>query len=330
MSSIGKAPTGRRIGRAWRAAGLGVAAVALGMATVACGSSTPSSSPASTTAPTATTTPTATTASPQPPGEPPLPNLDAPGKSDTTNSTQTLADQTVVAKYAVTNGNLSSLVSGTDDPKYRAIWNFYTQLMPPNDRQSIGVFAMYVPKGESQGTAGYVTLNDTKSAWILAVDPQSPGGEWDLADTLIHETMHTLSLGGQQVDAAVPAEQCDSFPAPQGCPRPGSYLASFVTKYWVSIIPQWVEAQKAGPSGIEAFYNTYKNDFTRAYAATSPVEDIAESFAAFVMNTPGVPSGVTQKEQFFDAYSPLVAIKTYAQSHGLKGLQPPAAATSAG
>jgi hypothetical protein len=67
----------------------------------------------------------------------------------------------------------------------------------------------------------------------------------------------------------------------------------------------------------------HANEFTSAYAAADPRDDIAETFAAWVLDTPGVQPGVMAKEQFFEGYPEFVAIKNYAKANGIPTLPPP-------
>jgi len=290
-------------------------AVALALGALVAGGCGGSSSSGGKPATPASTT-TATTAS----GEPPLPQLGNDAQTDISNANPVLAGEPILAKYHVKTGALGAFVSGTNKSQYRDVWTFYTQLVPQGERKGITIYAIFAPKGDSKDKAGYVTLNGDKSSWILAVNPDAPGGRWEQADTLVHETMHTLSIGGTQTDLT--ATHCSvDLGSAVGCPKPNSYLEAYIKRFWTPLISQWEQAQKN--KTLEAFYKQHASEFTRDYAATSPSEDIAESFAAYVLNTPNVPPGVVAKEKFFENYPPLVAIKTYAQQHGAKGLQPP-------
>lgn len=228
-------------------------------------------------------------------------------RNDISKANRVLAGDPILAKYHVNNGQLGAFVSGSNKTKYREVWTFYSRLIPQVDRKAIALYAIFAPKGSLANVAGFVSpLNDVGSSWVLAVDPDSPGGLYELADTFIHETMHMLSLGA---DVPVSTKHCvisvDSL-----CPRPGSYLYAFIKRFWIRLLPQWRRAEKN--KTIAAFYKKHASDFTREYAATSPMEDISESFAAYVLDRPE-PRGVVAKENFFRAYPKLVAIKTYAQ-----------------
>jgi hypothetical protein len=243
-------------------------------------------------------------------------------QSHLTNADQALSGFHTLARYEVQGGNLGPLVSGKDEAQARTVWTLYTQLIPPDDRQTITTYAVYDGSGQGAHTAGFVTELGPDS-WLLAVKPNSPKGQYDLADTLIHETIHVLTLGGQQTDTKIPPDQCPTnLGAGIGCPKPGSYLAAFVAKYWPPpLFQEWRQSEAS--HSIKAFYMSHADDFVRAIAATNPRDDIAETFAAWVLDTPGVPPGATAKEQFFQGYPEFVAIKNYAKANGIPALPPP-------
>jgi hypothetical protein len=227
-----------------------------------------------------------------------------------------LAGKPILAKYHVKHGQLGAFISGSDKTKYREVWTFYTQLVPQSDRQAITAFAIFAPKGSLANVVGFASaLSDVGSSWVLAVNPDAPGGRYELADTFLHETMHMLSLGA---DVPVSRKHC-VVGIGSLCPMPGSYLYAFIKRFWIRLLPQWRRAEKNGE--IAAFYEKHASDFTREYAATGPTEDISEAFGAYVLDRP-VPRGVVAKEKFFGAYPKLVAIKTYARQRGLMGLEP--------
>ena len=62
---------------------------------------------------------------------------------------------------------------------------------------------------------------------------------------------------------------------------------------------------------IEDFYKTYEDQFVSDYAPTSPMEDIAESWAFFVLSPkPELSSIANEKILFFYEYPELVELRT--------------------
>ena len=61
---------------------------------------------------------------------------------------------------------------------------------------------------------------------------------------------------------------------------------------------------------LEDFYNTYQDQFLTDYAPTSPAEDIAESWAFFVLSPkPEMNSIANEKILFFYEYPELVQLR---------------------
>ena len=61
---------------------------------------------------------------------------------------------------------------------------------------------------------------------------------------------------------------------------------------------------------LDDFYKIYQDQFLTDYAATSPLEDIAESWAFFVLSPkPELNSIANEKILFFYEYPELVALR---------------------
>jgi hypothetical protein len=246
------------------------------------------------------------------------------GSSSSTNTKadQALSGYNTLAKYKVRGGNLGPLISGKDEAQARMIWTLYTQLIPANDRQAISTYAVYDSSGKGALTVGFV-IELSPNSWLLSIKADNPKGLYDIADTLIHETLHAMTIGVQQSDTNIPSDQCPTnLGAGARCPKTGSYLAAFLTKYWPPpLLEEWRQSEAS--HSTNTFYMNHANDFVRAYAAADPRDDMAETFAAWVLDTRGVPPGVMAKEQFFEGYPEFVAIKNYAKANGVPTLPPP-------
>lgn len=113
-----------------------------------------------------------------------------------------------------------------------------------------------------------------------------------LTRTFIHEYGHIITLSGDQVTAGGGA--CGTTSVDEGCLAADSYLNGFLDRFW------WVYGQEvfdalASPDGMDAFYADHQTDFVTRYAATDPLEDIAEVWAEFVIRD--APEGTTVAEQ---------------------------------
>jgi hypothetical protein len=97
----------------------------------------------------------------------------------------------------------------------------------------------------------------------------------------------------------------------------------FYLEFWEDIYPEWEKVDKYNPGWGETdtyrayydeqfglFYDKHKDRFLNDYAATDPIEDIAESWAAFVLQpTPQGDSIPEQKIRFFNQFPELVELR---------------------
>ena len=144
-----------------------------------------------------------------------------------------------------------------------------------------------------------------------------------LKRTVIHENAHILTLSASQSDndiiiwleycddrledGSIDWEECDydevrrtvaqreAACAPNfyfkssGCLKDDSYLNKYFQKFWVDIYPEYYYGGEQVIS-TSTFHEKYYDQFVTWYAASSPTEDIAESFSAFVLWDDGMIS----------------------------------------
>lgn len=228
----------------------------------------------------------------------------------------------------------------TDSAKHEAVWNYFRSLFPAQHIALVSVVEFF--SDGAGGTAAAVNpLSDDPRSWVLAIDLADafPNGEIDkqaIAYVFIHEFGHLLTLNASQVtvDEAVLrsyyeaetdeeanqiiAEQesaCGQFYVPEGCTTPESYLNAFFQQFWIPIYGELKEIE-AIPSdssyatALERFSRTYGDQFVTEYAATNPGEDIAETWAVFVLqDKPTGTSVADQKVNFFYSFPDLVTLR---------------------
>jgi hypothetical protein len=130
------------------------------------------------------------------------------------------------------------------------------------------------------------------------------------ASTLIHELGHIVTLNASQVNPSQDDASCAGFFTGEGCAQAGTYIADFVSTFW----PSDDVAAVGGGAGQEEtdLYDRKPGTFVSAYASTNPGEDIAESFALFVLDqkNPSPSSVAQQKVTFFYNYPQLVSFRS--------------------
>jgi hypothetical protein len=215
-----------------------------------------------------------------------------------------------------------------DFGQQRATWKLFATLIPETQRSMVKEFAV-ITDGPGGVLSAVEQTHDDPRSWILEADIADMADTKNLAFTLLHEFGHLLTLGPSQVppdlqvfnspnstrahDRAVAA--CGSYFPGEGCSLRTSYINSFFDRFWKSNYDQWSAIERlqdddSRDEQLHAFYLSHRDQFVDSYAATSPVEDIAESWAFFVLSPrPAGTSIQDQKLLFFYQYPELVGLR---------------------
>jgi len=227
--------------------------------------------------------------------------------------------------------NVSSDLQDEQDneAKQQEIWNYFTSLIPLNERGTIAEYSV-VTDGQGGSLAAVTQTTTDANKWGLEVDIADSNNSYDLTYTLVHEFGHLLTLGPDQVPPSLAvfnnpddndiyfqeASACPDYFPGEGCARPDSYINNYYNQFWADIHDEWneinlIEGDDAYYEALDEFYYKYEDNFVTSYAPTNPEEDIAESFAFFVFNPR--PAGITVAEEkmlFFYDYPELAQLRT--------------------
>lgn len=207
--------------------------------------------------------------------------------------------------YTVKDGGLEA-VEGKD--AYQDLWNQVEAMLPEGSLDAFDRFTVFTD-GAEEILAYVVPTDDAGARWELAVDPEDAGDGASFAETVMHEYCHYLTLNNRQVDyGGQPTYGC--YAESDLAARPNSYLNAFYRTFWTD----YLDDRLADPETY-GFYLRHSDDFLTSYAATSPSEDIAESFAYFVLYDQAEGEGLqAQKQNFFYAYPELVTFRDQARA----------------
>jgi len=209
------------------------------------------------------------------------------------------------------------------------IWNYFASIIPANQRQELVAY-MISTDGKGNMLAGVEQSVDRPQDWRLNVDIADAGQPRDLTFSLLHEFGHLLTLNDSQVtpDPAFlahpddiqlyqqEAAKCPQYFTSGGCSQPNSYLNEFFDQFWPKIYDEWKKVnagkdQNNYSSLLGKFYGNHPAQFNTPYSATSPEEDIAESWGYFVlMPKPANDSIAHRKLLFFYNYPDLVDLRS--------------------
>ena len=200
---------------------------------------------------------------------------------------------------------------------------------PADQRTSLAYFIV-ATDGKGGMLASVEQFSGHTGVWALVVDPADATRPRDLTFTLMHEFGHLLSLNSSQVkpDEAVLSHpddmqvleketaSCPQYFASGGCSLPDSYINQFFDRFWTKLYSEWTTVDAARKKSdyialLAHFYHRHPTQFVTAYAASSPEEDLAETWAYFVLNPkPRDDSMAHKKVLFFYDFPELVNLRS--------------------
>jgi hypothetical protein len=222
----------------------------------------------------------------------------------------------------------------------KAAWKLFAAMIPADQRRMLAQFQV-ITDGPGGILSAVEQVPGDPSHWILETDIADMPDRKNLAFTLLHEFGHLLTLNSTQVppDAAVSsspnnitirdkaAAACATYFPGQGCSLSSSYVNSYFQQFWSSLYDEWrsidrVDDEDRREARLRSFYRKYEDRFVDSYAASSPVEDIAETWAFFVLSPQPAGGSVSdQKLSFFSSYPELVMLRQHIRA-GLCAARP--------
>ncbi len=215
-----------------------------------------------------------------------------------------------------------------DYASHEEIWNYFTRLIPLEEREFLTAFSI-ITDGNGNVLAAVAQSADDAEEWVLEIDILDSSNKQVLTVTLLHEFAHLLTLNSTQVppsravfdnpnsDSVYQSElaACPYYFPGEGCSNPDSYINRFFDRFWFDLYAEWQEIDSEEDEDtyydlLDDFHNIYEDQFLTEYAATSPAEDIAESFSYFVLAPkPEATSIANEKILFFYEFPELVTLR---------------------
>lgn len=218
----------------------------------------------------------------------------------------------VLASYPVEKGQAE-----IDSEADAQVWSFICSILPPEARQKIAEFNLFTdgcsnilaytsPIRREDGTVDNSRFSINIDYYDVFDENGNPRDWSKLAYTVLHEYGHVLLEDETQIDLTLGTDTHD----PAGF-LPGSFRKAFYDRFWE-------------PLGITAVsdYNENPTNYVSRYGANYFHEDIADTFAVFVLGEkPEGSTGAAEKLGFFWADEAMVALRTEIRSSmGLMGL----------
>lgn len=187
--------------------------------------------------------------------------------------------------FAVDGDRIDLSGSASEELKAEAqrVWGRFVALIPADQRQMVSAFEL----DDSEDAGGYVYPDETDpTKWILGMAPSGLSDE-DVDYVLIHEFGHLLTLQASEVPPTTndQADTCPTYFTGEGCALSGSLMNDFVQQFWPAEQRELIEQLTYDEDwdGLDRFYEEHQSDFVTDYATTNPAEDLAETFAHFVL-----------------------------------------------
>jgi hypothetical protein len=226
----------------------------------------------------------------------------------------------VTAMHFVVRGRLEPPCLG-EDPRLIEAWDALAEITPPDFLDDVSLLAGYDACSGCDTLAFVSALDDAGSFFLLAVDLTAGEDDPDeLALTLQHELSHVFTQDpSTQLDVGTDAGACPTFHNGTGCFTSDSYMWAWIDQFWnLDDLTRLSEDDGTDPEGGEARCSVDPS-YTGSYGASSPEEDFAEVFAAYVFDV-DVGPGLDDKLAFFDRYPELQQVRASAAAAGMTGL----------
>lgn len=212
-------------------------------------------------------------------------------------------DRIVRPEVAAVPADLAGLQRDTQTQS--EVWDYFVSFMPAEQREPIRQYVVFTD-GVDNVVAGVDQLTEDPATWALEVDIADSTDKVDLTYTLLHEYAHALTLDEDQFAGS--GDGGSTYVSDGERTREDSYLNRFYQEFWVDIYADWESAGEQ--DDMDGFYEAYSDQFLSDYAATDPVEDIAESWMYFVLAMPpGGDSTAGRKLLFFYNYPDQVELR---------------------
>lgn len=223
---------------------------------------------------------------------------------------------TVGSVYAVVGGELAGLCAGEPSEILVESWLALAAVSPPEQLEPVVLLGGFVSDDDTVAFAGAAD-EERYEQFLIAVDLISAEEEPDETRlTMVHELAHVFTQTPDQMDVSADPDECDGYWNGAGCLRAEGYVASWVEAFWSE--DDLAAQPEDGSADTDLGEERCELDpmFLGAYAASSPEEDLAESFSAFVFDL-DVPPSVQPKLDWFEQFPELAGFRDLQRVSGL-------------
>ncbi|MEZ5259793.1 MAG: putative zinc-binding metallopeptidase [Ilumatobacteraceae bacterium] len=223
-----------------------------------------------------------------------------------------------MARYVV-DGRLGAVCFGDDDPVLLDAWTTLVTITPPLQLTDLALFGGFTgSSGGDEETLAFVnSTDDSGELFQMSINLGTFHDDENQAKlTVAHEFSHVFTATPLQLDRSDEAFQdCSTYLAAEGCYLADSLMYRWIEQFWGDWIDQIdPEADASVADGEERC--SLDPGFFGPYAASSPEEDFAESFSAFVFGVEASTGAQQRKLDFMAAQPGLVEFRDRADAAG--------------
>ena len=230
------------------------------------------------------------------------------------------------ARHAV-DGALGTTCLGRADPRLESAWETLLAVAGPEALAPIGVLTRHAqPADAEELTMAWVSAHDEAgTVFQLSFDPDSVEGyPAEAALTLVHELAHVLSAAPGEVRRDPAAlEACATWSNGLECFVEGSLVHRWIEAFWGDGRADAVEVRD-GPGVADGRARCDADDgFFGPYAATTPEEDFAQSFAAWTLGLEPSSAGQAERLAWMETEPEFAGYRERAHAAGIAPLRNP-------
>lgn len=219
--------------------------------------------------------------------------------------------------YSVVDGQLGEVCFGSPENELVNAWNTLSDLVPPGQLRDLAVFTGFTqdPDSGDQTLAFVAAVDDTGSAFEMAVNLGETDNRDEFNLTMAHEFSHVFTGIPTELDRSIGEDDCTTYWNGEGCYAQDSIIADWVRTFWADKIGDFDPTAEETSNGADQRCDL-DSGFLGPYAATSPEEDFAETFAAYVMRVPDETNGQAARLAWIDDQPGLSEFRDRAVDNG--------------
>lgn len=208
---------------------------------------------------------------------------------------------------------------------YEKLWGEVLKIIPDYYLNYISKFKIFTD-GMDNTLAYVLSDEEIENKWTISVDlidslDYKGNINKELHNTLIHEFMHLITLNDTQISKKLNYFG-ETYTIEEGSLNKDSYLNLFYNKFWkkhkeqvdFQNRPNLTDEEKENYTS--SFYFENIEEFVSEYAATNPVEDIAETFMYFVIEDKPTENTIRdEKINFMYEFNELVELRDFIRNN---------------